>query len=202
MLPLRAWYTLMNVVTFEALLRVLLRAASASRRSGQYVSTPLDSKNPRRPLAVAARAAILLVFWFMISGGSEADIVVGLAAVAAATWVSVRLLPARGRGVRPLLFAVLVLHVLRQSAVAAMDVARRALDPAVPLRPGFVTVPLRLPVGRARSAFCALSSLMPGTLPAGADGNDALSVHCLDVEQPVASDMAAEEALFTRALAQ
>jgi multicomponent Na+:H+ antiporter subunit E len=49
-------------------------------------------------------------------------------------------------------------------------------------------------------AFCALTSLAPGTLPAGADDSGAIVVHCLDVGQPVASHLAADEELFTRAL--
>ncbi len=64
------------------------------------------------------------------------------------------------------------------------------------LRPGFVVYRPRLQSANARSAFCALSSLLPGTLPAGSDEEGALLVHCLDVEQPVAANFAAEEALF------
>ena len=37
---------------------------------------------------------------------------------------------------------------------------------------------------------------MPGTLPTGTDENGALIVHCLDVGQPVAANLAAEEGLF------
>ena len=60
--------------------------------------------------------------------------------------------------------------------------------------------PLRLPEGVERSALCALSSLMPGTLPTGTDEHGALLVHCLDVGQPVAADLAAGERLFLRAV--
>ena len=56
--------------------------------------------------------------------------------------------------------------------------------------PGFVACPLRLPAGGERSAFCALSSLMPGTLPTGTDEEGALLVHCLDIGQPVAANSA------------
>lgn len=59
---------------------------------------------------------------------------------------------------------------------------------------------MRLPAGGARSAFCALSSLMPGTLPTGIDEKGALLVHCLDIGQPVAANLAAEERLFIRAV--
>jgi multicomponent Na+:H+ antiporter subunit E len=49
-------------------------------------------------------------------------------------------------------------------------------------------------------AFCALTSLAPGTLPAGPDKSGAIVVHCLDVGQPVASHLAADEDLFIRAM--
>ena len=146
------------------------------------------------------RAAIFLGFWLMVSGPSLADLPVGLAAVAAATWLSLRLLPAGKSRPRPVFLAALALRFVRQSVVSGTDVAWRALDPNLSLRPGFVAYPLRLPPGGARSAFCALSSLLPGTLPTGVDENGALLVHCLDVDQPVAANLAEEEALFMRAL--
>jgi multicomponent Na+:H+ antiporter subunit E len=150
--------------------------------------------------ATAARATLFLAFWLMISGWAPADLPVGLAAVAAATWTSLRLLPPGGSRVRIVSLASLVASFLRQSIVSGTDVAIRALNPRLQLRPGFVTCPLRLPPGGERSAFCALSSLMPGTLPTGTDQHGALLVHCLDIGQPVAANLAAEERLFIRAV--
>ena len=43
-----------------------------------------------------------------------------------------------------------------------------------------------------------LVRLLPGTLPAGSDDDGALLIHCLDVEQPVADNLSAEEVLFSR----
>lgn len=146
------------------------------------------------------RAAFLLAFWLMISGRDIADIPVGLAAVAAATWTSLRLLPAGESRTRPFALAALALRFMRQSVVSGLEVAWRALDPKLPLRPGFVAYPLRIPPGGTRSAFCAFSSLLPGTLPTGTDDNGVLLIHCLDVGQPVAANLAVEETLFMRAL--
>ena len=56
------------------------------------------------------------------------------------------------------------------------------------------------PFGLMTNWFCALSSLLPGTLPTGSNEEGALVVHCLDVGQPVAANLAAEEALFSRAI--
>jgi multicomponent Na+:H+ antiporter subunit E len=155
---------------------------------------------PGRIGTVVWRAVLFFAFWLMISGNNIADIPVGLATVAAATWTSLRLLPAGNARLRPLPLALLVLRFLRQSIVSGFEVAWRALDPSLPLRPGFVTYSLRLPPGGSRSAFCAFSSLLPGTLPTGTDEDGALLIHCLDVDQPVTANIAAEEALFMRAL--
>jgi multicomponent Na+:H+ antiporter subunit E len=146
------------------------------------------------------RATALLGFWLILSGADPAGLAVGAMASLLATWTSLRLLPAGTGRPRPASVAMLVLRFLRQSAIAGVDVAWRALDPRLPLRPGFVIFPARLPPGTARSAFCTLTSLLPGTVPAGSDKSGSIVVHCLDVRQPVLADLAAEEALLTRAI--
>lgn len=150
--------------------------------------------------AAAIRATLFLTFWLMISGWAPADLPVGLAAVAGATWFSIRFSPPAQQRPRIAALASLAASFLRQSIISGADVALRALNPRLQLRPGFVACPLELPPGGARSAFCALSSLMPGTLPTGTDENGALLVHCLDVGHPVAANLAAEERLFIRAV--
>jgi multicomponent Na+:H+ antiporter subunit E len=159
------------------------------------LSAPENDAAPRRVRVAAVRATLFLGFWLMISGRNLSDLPVGLAAVGAATWTSLRLLPAGGSRPRPVLLAALALRFVRQSVVSGTEVAWRALNPKLQLHPGFVAYPLRLPSGGARSAFCALSSLLPGTLPTGTDENGALLVHCLDAGQPVAANLAEEERL-------
>jgi multicomponent Na+:H+ antiporter subunit E len=135
----------------------------------------------------------------MISGWAPADLPVGIAAVVGATWVSLRFLPPLASRYGLAAIASLAVSFFRQSVVSGMDVAWRALTPELRLQPGLVACPLRLPAGDKRSAFCALSSLMPGTLPTGTDEQGALLVHCLDMSQPVAANLAAGEQLFMRA---
>jgi multicomponent Na+:H+ antiporter subunit E len=43
-------------------------------------------------------------------------------------------------------------------------------------------------------------SLLPGTLPCGPAEGNGLTVHCLDVTQPVLEQLAAEEALCMQTL--
>jgi multicomponent Na+:H+ antiporter subunit E len=136
----------------------------------------------------------------MLTGVGMADLAVGAVAALAAVWTSLRLLPPGTSHVRLSALARLVLRFLCQSVVAGVDVARRALDPRLPLHPGFVLYPVGLPPGPARNMFTTLMSLLPGTVPTGSAENGGILIHCLDVEQPVAGQLAAEEALFARVI--
>jgi multicomponent Na+:H+ antiporter subunit E len=152
--------------------------------------------------AMLLRGALFTALWLVLAGPDPLDLIVGVATAAAAAWVSIRLLPPGSWRFRPLALAGLVLRFLYQSVVAGIDVAFRAMHPALPVRPGFVTCSLRLPPCTTRSAFLSFSSLLPGTLPAGIDAEGRLLVHCLDAGQPVASEMVLEEARFARACGQ
>jgi len=159
-----------------------------------------QGSNSHKPGRVAATRAIgFFVLWLTLAGASPADVPVGVVAAALATWASVRLLPAGQWRLRPIVLARLVLRFLYQSIVAGIDVAWRALDPHLPLRPGFVVYQPQLPPGLMRNAFCTITSLLPGTVPAGGDGGH-LVYHCLDVDQPVVSQLAAEEIALSRAV--
>jgi multicomponent Na+:H+ antiporter subunit E len=148
----------------------------------------------------AVRAVGFLLLWVMLSGADPASAPAGIMAAVAATWASLRLLPPGTARLRPAALVRLVLRFLCQSVVAGTDVARRALDPRLPLRPGFVVYPVGLPEGSARNAFASLMSLLPGTVPVGTDASGGLLIHCLDVGQPVAAQLAAEEALFVQVI--
>jgi multicomponent Na+:H+ antiporter subunit E len=146
-----------------------------------------------------ARAAGFLVLWLVLSGADPTDLPAALAAVVAATWTSLILLPPGSSRFSPAALAWLALRFAYQSAVAGLDVARRALDPTLPLRPGFVAYPVRFPPGPTRNTFTSLTSLLPGTVPAG-EKSGTLVYHCLDIDQPVVSQLTAEEGALARAL--
>ena len=141
------------------------------------------------------RAVGLFGFWLVLTDADPGDLAAGLVAAVIATWASLRLMPAEQWNLNPIKFARFVLHFLRQSIVAGTDVALRALDPRLPLRPGFVVYQTHLRPGTKRNAFCAVMSLLPGTLPCGPAEGNGLTIHCLDVTQPVVEQLAAEEAL-------
>ncbi|WP_035688221.1 Na+/H+ antiporter subunit E, partial [Bradyrhizobium sp. Cp5.3] len=145
------------------------------------------------------RAAWFLCLWLVLAGANFGDIPAAAAAVVAATWTSLYLLEPSTSRRSPRAIARLTLLFLYHSVVAGADVARRALDPRLPLRPGFAAYPTRLSRGVRRNVFATLTSLLPGTVPTGEE-NDHLIYHCLDIEQPVMTELAAEEAALIRAL--
>lgn len=146
------------------------------------------------------RVAGFLAFWIIVAGTKPADLFIGFVAAGIVAWVSLHLLPPGTVRLRPVALAKLVSRFLYQSIVAGVDVAWRALDPRLPLRPGYVIYRPRIPPGTMRNAFCTMTSLLPGTLPSGPDDSGGLVIHCLDDTQPVVEQLAAEEALLINAL--
>ena len=146
------------------------------------------------------RALLYFGLWIVIDQSAKpANLLFGLLATVAATWASVKLLPPAHGKVHIGALLLLLPRFLWQSLVAGWDVARRAFAPAMPLQPGFVEHATGLPRGSARNAFEAISSLMPGSVPTGEDATR-IEFHCLDTAQPVAEQMAAEEAVYAKAL--
>jgi len=146
------------------------------------------------------RALLYFGLWIVIDQSAKpGNLVFGVLAAAGATWASLRLLPPAAGRVRLGVLLTLLPRFLWQSLVAGVDVARRAFAPRLPLSPGFVDYPVRLPRGSARNAFELISSLMPGSVPT-AETDEKIEFHCLDTRQPVVEQLAAEEQAYAKAL--
>jgi multicomponent Na+:H+ antiporter subunit E len=150
--------------------------------------------------AVLLRAGGFLALWLVLAGVSVADLPAAAVAVVAATWVSLSLSPPAGPGISLPDLALLILRFPGQSLLAGIDVAMRVFDPRLPLNVDMIAYAPRLPEGPARDAFTAYASLMPGTVPVSAGAGGDILIHCLDVTQPVAQQMAQEEDRFIRML--
>jgi multicomponent Na+:H+ antiporter subunit E len=160
-----------------------------------------------KSVQIASRAALVrwigfFLFWVIVAGFRPLDLVVGVLAALMTTWLSLTLMPPGHGRVRPVKLLKFALRFSRQSIVAGLDVAWRALDPRMPLQPGFITYRTQLPQGRTLYMFYTVSSLLPGTLPTGTDASGKTAIHCLDVTQPVARQLAEEEALFAEAIGE
>ncbi len=144
-----------------------------------------------------SRAGCFLGLWIILDGLDVGGFVLGCATALTASRVSLRLLPGQGWRPRPIALALFGLRFLRQSVIAGADIAWRALSPGMPLRPGFVLYPTRLPEGHPRSVFRMLASLLPGSLPAGPEAQGRVPVHLLDTARPALAELADEEARFS-----
>lgn len=147
-----------------------------------------------------ARFVGLFALWIvLIRSAQPADLVVGALTAVAATWTSLRLLPPAAGRVKFAALAARSPRFLWQSVLAGIDVARRALDPRLPLATGLVTYRTELPRGQARNTFATITSLLPGTVPL-ADEDSGIVYHCLDTAQPVAEQLATDERVYAKAL--
>jgi multicomponent Na+:H+ antiporter subunit E len=159
-------------------------------------------RTPGPLVSALSRGAIFFGLWLLLTNAASADLVPGLLSAVAASWISLRLMPAERGDLRLVSLVKFLLHFLRQSIVAGTEVALLALHPRLPLRAGYIIYQPRLPPGTRRNVFCAITSLMPGTLPCGSAVSNELAIHCLDVTQPVIEQLSAEEALCIEALGE
>lgn len=132
-------------------------------------------------VALGRRSLVFAVIWIALVKGDPEGMALGLVAVPAAVWVSVILMPIAGN-VSLVRVLALVPRFVAGSILGGLDVAYRAVQPSMPLRPGWLRIDLRLPDG-GRVAYGGELSLMPGTLVAGIDDDHAL-VHVLDMADP------------------
>jgi len=156
---------------------------------------------PESPLSTAAwRGTALFLLWMLLMQSVKpSDLAIGALASIGATWVSMRLLPPSCGCLRFGKLLLLLPHFLRESVLAGIDVARRALNPRMPLNPGFVSCPLGFPPGFARNTFATITSNLAGSVAAG-EAEGVLVYHCLDISAPVVEQLWKEERLLASAL--
>ncbi len=146
-----------------------------------------------------SRGVGYFALWVLLIGFKPVDLLVGLVAVAAATWTSLALLPPQEFRLRLAGLPRYGLHFAWQSVVAGVEVARQAFAPRPSMRPGLISCSSRYPQGALRSAFAAVTGLLPGTVALG-DEPQGMLFHCLDTRQPIADQLAREEAALSRVL--
>lgn len=81
-------------------------------------------------------------------------------------------------------FVVYTVTLLRDIWNCSVDVAKRVLNPKMPMNPGIIAVPTQDPdEGDFTAAFSAHGiTITPGELVVDFDGSHTMYVHCLDVE--------------------
>jgi multicomponent Na+:H+ antiporter subunit E len=128
--------------------------------------------------ALLVRAAVLSVLWYILAEGALRGWAVAAMSIVASLLASMALLPPGQWRLRPLGVMRFIPFFLWHSFRGGLDVAYRALQPRVRIRPDFLDYPLRLPPGPGRTFFGAALGLLPGTLNAEFRDRD-LRVHTL-----------------------
>lgn len=129
--------------------------------------------------ALASRGLVFSLIWWVLTDGVASAWWLGVPAVVAALVISLVL-------VAPIHFNWLevvrfVPVFVARSLLGAVDVARRAFDPQLPLAPEVIHYSLQLPPGFSQLAMANTVSLLPGTLSTRLEANQ-LSVHVLDAQ--------------------
>ena len=139
-----------------------------------------------------ARAALLALLWWALTEGRAAAAFASVViALALATTYALTPPGTHRLSIRGLLRFVpfFVIASLR----GGVDVARRALDPRMPLAPAMLEFPLRLRDERERVLLAGVLSLVPGTVSVALEA-DCIRLHVLDHRMPIEDTVRRAEA--------
>jgi multicomponent Na+:H+ antiporter subunit E len=133
---------------------------------------------------LGTRFTVFLLIWWVLTEGFPGAWWFGslvVIPVALATWRLRNPFPWRWR---PWGLVRFFPFFVRQSLIGGIDVARRAMDPRLPLDPMMLDYPLRLPEGPAQVFLAGTVSLLPGTCSVALE-KSSLRIHVLDGSLPV-----------------
>ena len=154
----------------------------------------------RRFLAAVLRALVFGVLWWIMAEGRWESVYMAAVFMLAAVAASLVLLPPTARVWRPGRLPRLTVYFLAQSLLGGIDVARRALSPALPVRPRLMQYEMSLPEGFPIVLFIWCVSLMPGTASVSVQER-VLTVHVLDASMGAREKLRALERHVSRIFA-
>ncbi|OOG24733.1 cation transporter [Thioalkalivibrio denitrificans] len=161
------------------------------------VSTARFSRRGARVRRFVATLVLAALLWWVLTEGQGLASPFFWLAVLGAAGATLVLPLSRPFGLRPTALPRFAGYFLRASVMGGVDVARRALSPAMPLEPGFVRYTTSLPHGAALTFFMAVISLLPGTLSVRLQGR-LLTIHVLDTGLPIRESLEALESHVSR----
>jgi multicomponent Na+:H+ antiporter subunit E len=128
----------------------------------------------------------LMLIWLMLSSADPQELIAGsvisllIVLVSSGTeplLADLRLSP------KALLYAFLYVFVfLKELLVSNLDVARRVIDPRLPIKPGIVRIRTRLHSPLAKTILANSITLTPGTLSAEIR-DDILYIHWIEIQE-------------------
>jgi hypothetical protein len=105
-----------------------------------------DVRTPGPLASALSRGAVFFGLWLLLTNAAAADLAPGLVTAIAASWTSLRLMPAEQGDLRLVSLVKFLSHFLCRSIVAGTEVALLALHPRLPLR-GLYNLPASTPTG-------------------------------------------------------
>ncbi len=139
-------------------------------------------------LDAALRSLSFAALWWVLNRGNAESWTLGIPIIALATAFSFAMLSPRRWRIHPIGAMRFALYFFWKSLFSSIDVASRVMRPRMPLKPGMVRYPLRLPPCSARVVMSNAASLLPGTLGVDLQG-DVLVVNALDVDAHVMEEL-------------
>ncbi len=130
---------------------------------------------------------VLCLMWGILTNWEMTSWLVGLPTAVLALVVFDHLRPQRRWQIQASRLPGFAVWFLWHSLRGGLDVARRALQPRMPLQPGFINYKLTLEPGSPRVFLVNCLSLLPGTLSAELEG-DELILHALDTGTDVLAE--------------
>jgi multicomponent Na+:H+ antiporter subunit E len=143
-------------------------------------------KPPTRIHKTVVLSVTLAALWLVLSGHYNAFMLaLGAGSVALCVWLAQRM-GVFDEEVHPAHFRLLPLvrywvWLLDQIVRSALDVARRVLDPSLPIDPVVITLPVAQSTEMGRTTYANSITLTPGTVCLDVD-EDTLRVHALTGE--------------------
>jgi len=149
------------------------------RRGSEIVPHSARDRSSRLPIAWFSQVfAVLLLIWIALNGIS--GLLIGHLAALLGAGLGAWLAPEAPYPWRPWRWLVFVVFFLWESFKGGLDVAARALDPALPIAPRFNDYSITLPAGKPTTLLVSFISLLPGTLSVALDEqHQRLVVHAL-----------------------
>jgi len=127
------------------------------------------------------------VLWWLLTAGSVSSWILGVPAVVAAVWASVKLLAEMKISFSLIGLVRFAPYFLLESLRGGIDVALRTLSPRLNIQPEFCQFDITIEPAIARVFFCNCLSLLPGTLSVELKG-ERIEIHSLKLQADITED--------------
>jgi multicomponent Na+:H+ antiporter subunit E len=129
---------------------------------------------------------ILMVFWILFTSVKKQELITGAIVSFIITIISLKMEPILGDiklTPKSLLFSIIYVFVfIKELIISNIDVARRVIDPKLPIKPGIVKVQTKLKSKLGKMVLANSITLTPGTMTTEIK-DDYLYIHWIEAKE-------------------